>query len=425
MRSNRVVGTLCVSFLLKFVNMDIATRLQRLKQNPRWLFWGRALYETKILNAIIALFYVHRGLTLREIFWLAIVWAVVALLTEVPTGYIGDRIGRKNSLLVGFWLFVFSTLLLIFAHGFWMVALTMGISSLSFAFISGTDEALLYDTLKEIGEEKHATKYNSQYFAARNLFKMVIPVIGAFVAKDLAQWQFTVLLIADALLTILGIWFIHKLIEPQPFHSLAREERAVMRDSFITLWKDPWLIRMGFSKALGFMGIFAFWRIYQLILEEHGVSVVWLGIFYIFFHGSAFLMRNMIPVLEAKFGTVTLANVSAGLPILALLPLFFVTNPIILYILAYCVLLPGVVREPLFMSLMNHGIASHHRATTLSKLNALRNLIDIPVYLVGGMLAMRYGSLAGVGISVTLLLLAATVFAVRPIDVQRRGAVVH
>ena len=36
-------------------------RLARLKRNPRLLFWARACLELKALNAIIALFYLNRG----------------------------------------------------------------------------------------------------------------------------------------------------------------------------------------------------------------------------------------------------------------------------------------------------------------------------------------------------------------------------
>lgn len=416
LRSNRAVGTLTQSQAPVHVKMKPKDRIARLKNNPRLLFWGRALFETKILNAIITLFYVHRGLTLQEIFWLTIVWSVVALIAEVPTGYIADRIGRKNGILMGFGFFILSTILLIFSYGFPMMALTFILSALGHTFISGTDEALLYDTLKELKQEHTATMHNGRYFSARNLGKMIIPVIGAFIAKDLVDWQFNLLLVIDVALTVVGAFIIVRIEEPERFTSLAEKERRIFRDSILTLRNDPWLWRMALNKAFAFIAMFAFWRVYQIILSEHGVSAVWLGIFYFLFHGTAFLLRNSIHKLEEKYGTHLLANSILIIPAFAMGALFFVQNPIVIFVLSYIALAISTIREPLFMGLMNHRIASHHRATTLSNLSALRNLLDIPVYLIGGWLAMFYGAYAGVGIAIVLIVLALTVVRVRKAD---------
>ena len=48
------------------------TQTERLAKNPRLLFWGRALFDVKMLTAVVVLFYLHRGVTIDEAEWSAL-----------------------------------------------------------------------------------------------------------------------------------------------------------------------------------------------------------------------------------------------------------------------------------------------------------------------------------------------------------------
>ena len=72
----------------------------KIQRNPRLLFWGRAFFDVKMLAAIVVLFYLNRGVSLEQVFYLSIVWSVVSLATEVPSGYLADKIGRKRTLML-------------------------------------------------------------------------------------------------------------------------------------------------------------------------------------------------------------------------------------------------------------------------------------------------------------------------------------
>jgi hypothetical protein len=102
---------------------------------------------------IFTLFLHHRGLNFTQIASLSIVYSLVTIGGEIPTGYIGDRIGRRTSLLLGS---VFMTLSI---GGFALTSSYLGFVvlyifwSLSLVFRSGSGDAWLYETLQqEIGE---------------------------------------------------------------------------------------------------------------------------------------------------------------------------------------------------------------------------------------------------------------------------------
>ena len=84
-------------------------------RNPRLLFWGRAMLDIKMLSAIIVLFYECRGLDLKQVFWLSIIWSVAAVLTEIPSGILADRLGRKKTLILGSFFFLAFNVVLMFA----------------------------------------------------------------------------------------------------------------------------------------------------------------------------------------------------------------------------------------------------------------------------------------------------------------------
>jgi MFS family permease len=75
--------------------------------------------------------------------------AIVVLTGEVPTGYVGDRIGRRNSLVVAQGLFLVSTASFLVATDLLGFLFTFGTLSLATTFISGSGQAWLYDTLAE------------------------------------------------------------------------------------------------------------------------------------------------------------------------------------------------------------------------------------------------------------------------------------
>jgi MFS family permease len=71
------------------------TRAEALNLNPSLLFWARFFTMFKMLNAVVTLSYLHRGLSIEQTVWLSGIFGATMLLFEVPSGYLADRIGRK------------------------------------------------------------------------------------------------------------------------------------------------------------------------------------------------------------------------------------------------------------------------------------------------------------------------------------------
>ncbi len=117
-------------------------------------FIARQVFEDLMpIYPLYLLFFEDKGMSMQQISALLVIWCLTVVLLEIPTGILADRWSRKNMVLLGslfkaacYFLWSFSNRFELFALGF----VLWGISS---AFISGSEEALLYDSLKQEEQE--------------------------------------------------------------------------------------------------------------------------------------------------------------------------------------------------------------------------------------------------------------------------------
>lgn len=121
------------------------------------------LQMTLFPMAIITLFWKdHIGLSLTQILLLQSILSIVMVVMEYPTGYISDRIGYRTALSL-------ASLLGMLGWGVYTVAATFShvlfaeiLLGVSLAFISGSDSALLYESLKADGKEQAYARYQGR-----------------------------------------------------------------------------------------------------------------------------------------------------------------------------------------------------------------------------------------------------------------------
>jgi predicted MFS family arabinose efflux permease len=87
------------------------------------------------------------GLSYAEVAIVNSVWWTGLLVFELPTGYLGDRIGRRESLLIGTATVTLSTLAMIPADSVATFAVVFAVWAAGQTFRSGTGDAWLYDAI--------------------------------------------------------------------------------------------------------------------------------------------------------------------------------------------------------------------------------------------------------------------------------------
>lgn len=362
---------------------NTAVRHQKLRRNFYLMFWISAFLNVKLIAMIATVFYLHRGMNNTEIFFTSIVWSVVMIILEMPSSYLADKWGRKKLIVLGCLFNICTLVVYLFSWGFWLNALGVAFLAASFASFSGTDEALIYDTGKELGEGKESFKNLGKFYAGQRVFKMFTPIIATFIVKDLTVQQFDLLIYLDMATVLIALFMAIKLTEPNHFMDVEKMEKGVFHDARHLLQMHPEMKKAMLSRTLIFISGFIVWRIQQDYFLDLGISLFVVGIFWGLTQLIVYVGTKGLHRLE-KRNTVTHMINSFNLLFVVVLGVFVIcgynwTFPLLLIALNSLFQAIEAIRWPIYSYYFNEKSASYNRATTLSLTSLLKSVLDIPL----------------------------------------------
>jgi MFS family permease len=109
----------------------------------------KATKAVEFYRPVMYLFFLAQGLSFTQIAVLEAIYNLTTVLGEIPTGYLGDRMGRRNSLLFGTALVAATLVGIGLASSFLAFAALYVCWSMGYNFRSGSEDAWLYDTLTD------------------------------------------------------------------------------------------------------------------------------------------------------------------------------------------------------------------------------------------------------------------------------------
>ncbi len=249
--------------------------MKRLRSNIAKLYAFSFLQMTLFPMAIITLFWKDRiGLTLTQILLLQSILSIVMVGMEYPSGYLSDRVGYRVALNI-------ASLLGMAGWGIYTVAATFGqvlvaeiLLGISLSFISGSDSALLFETLKAEGKEQLYARFEGR----KNGLAQSGEALGALFAG--------LLYAAAPLLPFflqIGVWLLaflvtRSMIEPGPRlaapASHLAEALRTARYSFVENRRLRYTMLL--NAVLGIASFYPVWLI-QPYMKHSGVPITWFG----------------------------------------------------------------------------------------------------------------------------------------------------
>ncbi|MFH2062946.1 MAG: MFS transporter [bacterium] len=375
------------------------------------MFWGKLFLSVKIMAGVIVLFYLARGLTMGQVMLLSAIWSMVSVLVEIPSGYLADRIGRCQTLLLGGFLFLLSWVVMFCADSLPEFILMISLSAAAESCMSGTEEALLYDSLKESGREAEMTRHNGILASGRTAAKVFLPLLGCLIARDLEDWQFRLLIVGDATFALIALTFLYRLKEPSFRSDDSVGRPSIFLRSLHLIRQDPWLVRAIVNKQLAFLAAFLLFRVYQPLLSSLGFSVVAIGLYYAVSRGLMTLVYRRADGLARLFGTGRLLVITAVSGSVLSLAVGLSGSGWFVFVALLLGELSFMTREPLFAQSINGRLESGCRATALSGLNCLGELLSVPIMLLAGWLVgfgdsgLRYLMFLAAGLAMSAVVL--------------------
>ncbi|MFC7082113.1 MFS transporter [Halorussus caseinilyticus] len=111
------------------------------------------------------------------------IWWAGLVLFEIPTGVVGDRIGRRNSLLVASVAITVAQVAMAVSHKFVHFAVVFAFWAFASTFRSGTADAWLYDTLKARMDEDDFARVRGRGNAVMYVVMGATGVLGGYIAE--------------------------------------------------------------------------------------------------------------------------------------------------------------------------------------------------------------------------------------------------
>jgi MFS family permease len=137
------------------------------------------VFTKRVFLPLAAIYFTERyGFNVKEIGLLAALFALTQLIAELPTGYFADRVGRVNSMRIGAFLAVISSLIYVFSPNKTGIFIAIIIEALGYSFLAGAGEALIHDSLEVRGDVKNYSKILSR---AQSLALIINAVLVALV----------------------------------------------------------------------------------------------------------------------------------------------------------------------------------------------------------------------------------------------------
>ena len=121
-----------------------------MERNLRLYPWYQAARNLLFWQGVWFLYF-EQVLSAQEAILLAAAFDLGTVLLEVPSGYLSDAIGRRITLLISAATAIASYLLFFAGGTFALFLVAQLLWSVAISFNSGTDSALLFDSLKSLG----------------------------------------------------------------------------------------------------------------------------------------------------------------------------------------------------------------------------------------------------------------------------------
>lgn len=357
-------------------------------------------------HGIWILFLLSRGSTFIEVGILEMVFHISSLIMEVPTGVIGDLYGRRTSRLLGIIsYFIYIGILLITNNMFFLV-IAFIICGISYTFESGSGDAMVYDSLKEIGQEKKFMKVNG----IKEVIYQTASVLVLFLTGWLLSEKFELNYILTAAMFLIAFFIISLMKETKlPHNTEGLSFKNRMNEHFVKTWKvitsSKRLTLLIIIGALLFAPVTSLFIWAQDFFTSNGYSNTWM-LYFLAIHSIASAIGGFIASkVEAKFGERKMLII---IPILMAV-CFWVTLSVQFGYIGFIVV--GFLESIFYVILIdyvNRMIPSETRASVLSFMGMSFSMVMIIIFpimgIIGQVSSLWYGYLF-VAIIVTIVVI--------------------
>jgi len=272
---------------------------KRVKNNLPKLLLYQIFSNMFFFVPVLVLFWQDKGLNLTQIMTLQSVFAFLMMFLEIPSGYIADIFGRRNTLLFASIIETVAMIIYSLGENFYHFLIGEMIFAVSTSFASGTLSSLAFDTLKNLDKEREYKRIWGNIFFWGMIALSLSNLLGGFIAKaDLRYALFAS--IPFFMLSSVVVFFMQEPVREKPLikEGYAKELFKTLKD-IIRHKKLKWIII--YSAVINIFTQVAFW-LYQPYFKFSGMDIAYFGVVFASFQLVSGISSKYAHKIEKIFG---------------------------------------------------------------------------------------------------------------------------
>jgi len=357
---------------------------------------------------VFVLFMQDNGLSLTEILVLEAIYAVVMIILQVPTGAFADSFGRRRSIQISTALLIGGAVVFGLSSTFIGFLIAEIIWACASAFYFGSEEAFVYDTLKEVKKERKYKKIRGKIVTFESISSALSFFVGGFIAVVSMRLTFHIAAVFYVIAFLITLTLEEpKITEKFTFEKYKKKMKSSIK--FVSTHKKMRLL-MFYSVVLYAFGLAAFY-FYQPYMKFVGIPLVQFGTLFATFALVSSVGAFYAHKIERKIGET---NTMYLLPVLAGLPLIFMglTTAAVGVIFIYFTYFAWGYARPVISDYKNKLTYSDKRATVMSVFGMGELIFRSALLPFIGVFADAYSIFSALAVSGVCIVVGCSVLAV-------------
>ncbi|MFW9990670.1 MAG: MFS transporter [Candidatus Odinarchaeota archaeon] len=344
-----------------------------------------------MLVPVIMILWVKIGLTFNQVLLLQGIFVLTIMVAEVPSGALADSRRRKSVVIIGQSLIACATAFYLVADNFWWCVMAEMTYGLGQATLSGSLQAMLYDSLLEYSrQDELQSVVRTERIITFTLAVLLAPV-GGIMGTIAVRLPLLVITVLEVVIVLLSVFL---LTEPERVKARNTGEAAVRA---IKGLKNPVLFGLAIFSLSGAVGTIVFWSYQNLFVNEFNFTALTMGVLMAILNLLAASSTWFSRKLEKKV-SLNLLTCFAALDTVGIVMIVLFKNSVAVFLPVLLFQFTRGSKAPLVAVLMQENLHSAERATYIS----LNSMIGSLVYM------LLVGTVNGLGLSLveTLVLMA-------------------
>lgn len=178
----------------------------RLKRNVGLDYVHTFLSNMNMQSSIWVLYLAYCGMHLAQIGLLERIYHATSIVCEIPSGAAADLLGRKRCMILSNICIAVSCVIMLFSKSFGCFAVSFVVQALGNNLNSGSEEALVYDSMKCLGQEEHYMGVYGRLNVLIEVAQGLATVAGGALAEFSYFWCYAACVVIAVLALLPVLW---------------------------------------------------------------------------------------------------------------------------------------------------------------------------------------------------------------------------